>query len=146
MKRRRLMRRMLVLAFAALALLGVATTDAFAQAAAAAPAAPIPTFKITGFIDEVISYTNNSSQIDFDLHRKDYAFYGRTRGRFDIIGEYGKAKAVLGLETDMIYGQTGSNDSSIVNAGSAATTTVQTFPGMDGGFDLNTDTRAILEV
>src|SRR5580765_3031944 len=132
MTRRRLMRRTLVLALAALALLGVATTDAFAQAAAA-PAAPIPTFKITGFIDELITYSNNTSNFDFDLHRKDYLFYGRTRGRFDIVGEYGKAKAVLGLEADFVYGQTGSGNTNIATtqggATTAATGAVAVFPG-----------------
>ncbi len=140
------MRRTLVLALAALALLGVVTPDACAQAPAAAPGAPAPTFKITGFIDELITYSQNTSNFDFDLHRNDTLFYGRTRGRLDIIGEYGKARAVLGLETDMVYGQTGSNDSTIVNAGAAATSSVAVMPGTDGGFDLNTDTRAILEV
>src|SRR5215475_10876642 len=153
MTRRRLMRRTLVLALAALALLGVATTDAFAQAAAAAPAAPIPTFKITGFIDELITYSNNTSNFDFDLHRKDYLFYGRTRGRFDIVGEYGKAKAVLGLETDMTYGQTGTSESNISSgssAGGAVTSpgnvNVAVFPGADGGFGINTDVRGGLEI
>src|SRR6266511_2750177 len=140
------MRRTLVLALAALALLGVVTPDARAQAPAAAPGAPAPTFKITGFIDELMTYSQNTSNFDFDLHRNDTLFYGRTRGRLDIIGEYGKARAVLGLETDMVYGQTGSNDSTIVNAGAAATSSVAVMPGTDGGFDLNTDTRAILEV
>src|SRR5215468_4180828 len=150
MTRRRLMRRTLVLALAALALLGVATTDAFAQAAAAAPAAPIPTFKITGFIDEVITYSNNTSNFDFDLHRKDYLFYGRTRGRFDIVGEYGKAKAVLGLELDEVYGQTGTGNSNISTvqggATTAATGAVNVFPGTDGSFSLNTDVRGQLEI
>ena len=143
------MRRTFVLAFAALALLGVAATDAFAQAAAA-PAAPIPTFKITGFIDELITYSNNTSNFDFDLHRKDYLFYGRTRGRFDIVGEYGKAKAVLGLETDFVYGQTGSGNSNIATvqggATTAATGAVAVFPGTDGSLSLNTDVRGVLEV
>ena len=144
------MRRTLVLALAALALLGVATTDAFAQAAAAAPAAPIPTFKITGFIDELITYSNNTSNFDFDLHRKDYTFYGRTRGRFDIVGEYGKAKAVLGLELDEVYGQTGTGNSNISTvqggATTAATGAVNVFPGTDGSFSLNTDVRGVLEI
>src|SRR5262245_20142066 len=152
MTRRRLMRRMFVLAFAALALLGVATTDAFAQAAAAAPAAPIPTFKITGFIDEVITYSNNTSNFDFDLHRKDYLMYGRTRGRFDIVGEYGKAKAVLGLELDFVYGQTGTGNSNIATVQGGATPNpavgggVAVFNGTDGSLGLNTDVRGILEI
>ena len=73
-------------------------------------------------------------------------WYYRTRGRFDIIGEVGKAKGVLGLELDHVFGQAGSNDSTIVNAGAAATTAVQTGFGTDGSFDLNTDSRGIIEI
>jgi hypothetical protein len=135
------MRRTLVLALAALTLLGATATGAYAQGAA-----PTPTFKITGFIDEVMSYARNVSNVDGDMRHIDTQWYGRTRGRFDIIGEYGKAKAVFGLETDMVYGQVGSNDSTIVNAGGSATTAVSTQFGTDGSFDLNTDTRAIIEV
>ncbi len=139
------MRRTLVLALAALALLGVVTPDAFAQAPAA-PGAPTPTFKITGFIDEIMTYSRNVSNFDGDLLHRDKQWYGRTRGRFDFIGEYGKAKAVLGIEIDMAYGQTGSNDSTIVNAGAAATTAVTAAVGTNGGFDLNTDSRGVIEV
>src|SRR5262245_5291380 len=133
------MRRTLVLALAALALLGVVTPDAYAQA-------PTPTFKINGLIDQVGTYSSNTSNYDGTFNRVDKMFYGRTRGRFDFIGEYGKAKGVLGIEIDMAYGQTGSNDSTIVNAGAAAVNTVQTNFGSDGGFDLNTDTRGIVEI
>jgi hypothetical protein len=129
------MRRTLVLPLAVLAFLGVVAPGAYAQA----PAAPSPTFKITGFIDELITYSNNTSNYDVDLNRKDYLFYGRTRGRFDIIGQYGKAKAVMGLETDLTYGQTGASDSSIPGPSTSAF-------GTDGGFDLNTDVRAVLEL
>ncbi|HSE45215.1 MAG TPA: hypothetical protein VLA89_07785, partial [Gemmatimonadales bacterium] len=133
------MRRTLGLALAALALLGVVTPDAFAQA-------PTPTFKINGLIDQLTTYSRNTSNYDGDLAKTDRMWYGRTRGRFDFIGEVGKAKGVLGIETDMVYGQTGSNDSTIVNAGGAATTAVQAGFGTDGGFDLNTDSRGIIEV
>src|SRR5437773_11949274 len=114
------MRRTLVLALTALALLGVVTPEAYAQAPATAPGAPAPTFKITGFIDELMTYSRNVSVVDADLHRIDTIWYGRTRGRFDVIGEYGKAKAVLGLELDFVYGQTGSANTNIVSAGGGA--------------------------
>src|SRR5262249_15014912 len=58
----------------------------------------------------------------------------------------GKAKAVLGLEFDMAFGQTGSDDSTIVNAGAAATTAVAVQAGTSGSFDLNTDSRGIPEI
>ena len=133
------MRRTFVLALAALALLGVATPDAFAQA-------PTPTFKLNGLIDQLGTYAVNTSNYDGNLNLRDKVFYGRTRGRFDFIGEVGKAKGVLGIELDMAYGQTGSNDSTIVNAGGAATTAVQAPFGTDGSFDLNTDSRGIIEI
>src|SRR5262249_40281496 len=151
MTRRRLMRRTLLLLLTAVALVGMVAPGAYAQAPAA-PAAPTPTFKITGFIDEVITYSNNTSNFDFDLHRKDYLFYGRTRGRFDIVGEYGKAKAVLGLELDFVYGQTGTGNSNIATVQGGATpnpavgNAVAVFPGTDGSLGLNTDVRGILEI
>ncbi len=144
------MRRTLVLALTALALLGVVTPDAYAQMPAAAPGAPTPTFKITGFIDELGTYSRNVSVGDGDLHRIDTTFYGRTRGRFDIIGEYGKAKAVLGLELDFAYGQTGSGNSNIatVQGGAVTAPTGAVFApfGTDGSLSINTDVRGILEI
>lgn len=144
------MRRTFVLALAALALLGVVAPGAYAQAPGPAAPAPTPTFRITGFIDELATYSNNTSNFDTDLHRKDTMFYGRTRGRFDIIGEYGKAKAVLGLELDFAYGQTGSGNSNIATvqggAVTAPTGAVATMFGTDGSFGLNTDVRGIIEI
>jgi hypothetical protein len=105
--------------------------------------APPPAVKtsITGFIDTVTSYTRNASNIDGILNRNDLQWYARNRGRFDIIGEIGQAKAVFGFEIDAVWGQAGSNDSTIVNAGGASGTAVTTQPGTSGSFDLNTDVR-----
>src|SRR6266498_2466544 len=108
--------------------------------------APVPKVNITGFIDTVTSYTRNASNFDGILNRQDKQWYARNRGRFDIIGQVGQAKAVFGFEIDQVWGQTGSNDSTIVNAGAAATTAVAAQPGTSGSFDLNTDGRGILEV
>jgi hypothetical protein len=123
------------------------TSHAAAQTPVTAPSSPFK-FSISGLIDQVTSYSRNMSMIDQNVTAdKDREWYGRTRGRFDFIGEVGTAKGVLGLEVDMVYGQTGSNDSSIVAAGfPAAVTPVQTHFGTNGGFDLNTDVRAVLEV
>jgi hypothetical protein len=134
--------------FVALSLLvAIAIMAPVADAQApAAPAAPVPKVNITGFIDTVTSYTRNASNFDGILNRQDKQFYARNRGRFDIVGEVGSAKAVFGFEIDAVWGQTGSNDSSIVNAGPAATTAVAIQPGTSAGFDLNTDVRGILEV
>lgn len=124
----------------ALALVALAAPMAFAQA-------PAPKVTINGLIDNVTSYSQNISNYNTGLfNRKDSMWYYRTRGRFDIIGEVGKAKGVLGLELDHVFGQAGSNDSTIVNAGAASGTAVQTGFGTDGSFDLNTDSRGIIEV
>ena len=124
----------------ALALVALAAPMAFAQA-------PAPKVTINGLIDNVTSYSQNISNYNGGLfNRKDSMWYYRTRGRFDIIGEVGKAKGVLGLELDHVFGQAGSNDSTIVSASAAATTPVQTGFGTDGSFDLNTDSRGIIEV
>jgi hypothetical protein len=124
----------------ALAILALAAPLAYAQA-------PAPKVTISGLIDNVTSYSQNISNYNSGLfNRGDSMWYGRIRGRFDFIGEVGKAKGVLGIELDHVWGQTGSNDSTIVNAGAASATAVQTGVGTDGGFDLNTDSRGIIEV
>src|SRR5688500_16921108 len=127
------MRRIFVLALAALALLGVVTPDVFAQA-------PTPTFKINGLIDQMTTYARNTSNYDGDLARNDKVWYGRTRGRLDFIGEVGKAKGVVGIEMDLTYGQTGAGDNNIQTAGA------QVCSGCTGSFDLNTDVRTVIEL
>ena len=143
-------RRILVCAVSAFLAVTAAAPDALAQATGSATSdAPGPTFLITGFIDQLMTYSNNTSLIDFDLHRKDYLFYGRTRGRFDVVGQYGTAKAILGLETDLVFGQTGSGNTNIATLGGAApapTGVVNPFFGTDGSFSLNTDVRGVLEI
>jgi hypothetical protein len=124
----------------ALALVALAAPMAYAQA-------PAPKVTINGLIDNVTSYSQNISNYNGGVfNRKDSMWYYRTRGRFDIIGEVGKAKGVLGLELDHVFGQAGSNDSTIVSAGAAGTTAVHTGFGTDGSFDINTDSRGIIEV
>ena len=124
----------------ALALVALAAPMAYAQA-------PAPKVTINGLIDNVTSYSQNMANYNGGFfNRKDSMWYYRTRGRFDFIGEVGKAKGVLGIELDHVFGQAGSNDSTIVNAGAAATTPVQTGFGTDGSFDLNTDSRGIIEI
>jgi hypothetical protein len=148
------MRGRLVLAFVALTLVRPITSDAQAQAAAGSPGAPVPTFTITGLIDQLMTYSNNTSNFDLDLHRKDYLFYGRTRGRFDIVGAYGRAKAVLGLELDLVYGQTGTSESNVglttqsgqLAPGGPGGSAVAAFPATDGSLGLNTDVRGIPEI
>jgi hypothetical protein len=123
----------------ALALVALAAPMAYAQA-------PAPKVTINGLIDNLTTYSSNVSNADGVFNRNDKLWYARTRGRFDFIGEVGKAKAVLGIELDHVYGQAGSNDSTIVNAGGGAGTPVVTQFGTDGSFDLNTDSRGIIEI
>ncbi len=140
------MKRILVLSLVALALLGLVAPAAFAQA-------PTPKVTINGLIDNVGTYTRNMSTFDGNIGRnQDYQFYGRTRGRFDFIGEVGKAKGVLGIEIDSYYGQTGLGDSN----GQGSTTCVTSATGSvacgtqgagaESGFDLNTDTQSNLQI
>jgi len=128
----------------ALAILALAAPLAYAQA-------PAPKVSITGFIDNVTSYSNNIDIYNSGvLNRHDSMWYARTRGRFDIIGEVGKAKAVLGLELDATYGQAGRASSNFTNGGGATSGAiapgVESGFGTDGGFMVNTDMRALLEV
>jgi len=127
------MRRILFLSLALMALLGfVAPPDVFAQAAA-----PQPKFTITGLIDMVTSYAENVNNYDGIWNRKDTQWYGRTRGRFDIIGEVGSAKGVFGFEIDSTWGQTGSADTALGGG-------TQAF-GTTSAFDLNTDAVGNIE-
>src|SRR5499427_5413645 len=145
------MRRMLVLSLALLALLGfVAPPDVFAQAAA-----PTPKATITGFIDNVGTWTQNMSTSDLNWNRnRDHQVYGRTRGRFDIVGEVGQAKAVFGFEIDAYWGQTGFSDTTGVGSGEPCFTTGTNNAvtcgavgtGSESSFDLNTDTQGSLQV
>ncbi len=115
------MRRYWVVLLAVLTLLGVLSPPAFAQA----PAAPIPKVTITGLVDNLVNWNQNLSYTDINLggatRNRDAEMYGRTRGRFDIIGELGQAKAVLGLELDLAYGQVAGCDGKASSTGSIPT-------------------------
>jgi len=138
------MRRLLVAAVTLVAVLGVLVPAAMAQA-------PAPKVTITGLIDQVGTYTKNMSAYDFNLNRDtDNQAYGRTRGRFDVIGEVGRAKAVLGLEIDSYWGQTGFSDSNAAGCSasgvSGAVACGAVGSGSESSFDLNTDTQANLQI
>jgi hypothetical protein len=142
------MRRILFLSLALVALLGfVAPPEVSAQATA-----PTPKFTITGLIDSVGTWTQNMSANDLNLNRnRDHQLYGRTRGRFDIIGEVGAAKGVFGFEIDSYWGQTGFIDSNngpgCVSASSGGVTCGATGAGgAESSFDLNTDTQGNLQI
>ncbi len=135
----------------ALALVALAAPMAYAQA-------PAPKVTINGIIDSVSSLSRNMSTVELNYTRTgDQEWYARTRGRFDITGEIGKARAVLGLEIDATWGQTGNADSAAAgsfacaaNTGAGGITGAVTCPqqrsGSQGGFDLNTDVPGIIEV
>ena len=101
-----------------------------------APAAAQPKVTITGFIDQVSSWTNNMSFSDLNLARHtDREWYARSRTRPDIIAEVGTTKFVLGIEIDYVYGQTGATD-----------VTGPLRFGASAGADLNTDLIGIMEI
>jgi hypothetical protein len=141
------MKRIFILALVSLTLIGLMAPASFAQA-------PAPKVTINGLIDNVGTYTRNMSAYDFNLGRdQDKQLYGRTRGRFDFIGEVGKAKGVLGIEIDSYWGQTGFGDSngqgSTTCVGAATTANVTcgaVGSGSESSFDLNTDTQANLQI
>ncbi|MGH2605753.1 MAG: hypothetical protein ACRDG5_04110, partial [Anaerolineales bacterium] len=119
----------------ALALVALAAPMAFAQA-------PAPKVTINGLIDNLMSYSQNISNYNGGVfNRPDDMWYARTRGRFDIVGEVGKAKAVFGIEIDTAWGQTGSTDTN-----QAGTQAGRTCFGCTSSWDLNTDSQAVIEV
>jgi hypothetical protein len=132
-----------------MALLGfVAPPDVFAQAAA-----PTPKFTITGLVDSVGTWTQNMSTSDLNVNRnRDHQVYGRTRGRFDIVGEVGQAKAVFGFEFDAYWGQTGFTDttgagsSACQTSGAGTVTCGAVGTGSTSSFDINTDTQGSTEL
>ncbi len=123
-------------------LVGVDVPSVFAQA-------PAPRVNINGFIDNVGAYARNFGNFDSARARSDQSFYGRTRGRFDITGEIQSAKAVLGLEIDSVWGQTGFSDTNsvncVTNSGSGVTCGTQN-PGEQSGFALNTDEQGGIKI
>ena len=118
----------------------------------AAAQAPAPKVTITGLIDNVVNFNSNQGLNAADrlggglAQRGDKETYARTRGRFDIIGEVGKAKGVLGLEVDMIYGQTGAQDTCGGVPAGTATATGCRPDGTSGGFDADNDVRIPFEL
>jgi hypothetical protein len=130
---------------------GVLVLAAFALLSIAPPVAAQPKVTITGFIDQVTSWTNNLSQSDLNLARtsgtSDREWYARTRVRPDIVAEVGTTKFVLGIEIDYVWGQTANQDTNVcLNAACpAAVGTAQRF-GSTAGADLNTDVQGILEI
>ncbi|PYM93933.1 MAG: hypothetical protein DME04_10350 [Candidatus Rokuibacteriota bacterium] len=141
------MKRFFVPLIAALLVLALAAPSALAQA-------PTPKVTITGLFDQITSmgrnfYDGNASRDN------DREWYARTRFRPDFVFEVGRVKAVLGLEIDLQYGQSGPNDGGFPgnNSGVAGgavtgngTTTTGCKNNSNGCLDLNTDVGGMIEI
>ncbi len=115
--------------------LGSSVPGAYGQATA-----PVPQVSISGFIDTVTAWSKNLQ--DTLIHRTgDREWYTRNRGRFDVVGELGAAKGILGLEIDSVWGQVSGADNNLAAGG----VNPQRF-GASSAFDLNTDTQGSIEV
>ena len=103
--------RAFVLAAMLCAALGGPVPGAYGQVTA-----PIPEIRITGFLDTVTTWTKNFQ--DTLIHRTgDTEWYSRNRGRVDIVGQLGAAKAVLGIEIDSVWGQVSGADNNLAAGG-----------------------------
>src|SRR5262249_40147071 len=140
------MRRSLVTAVLALVVLATLAPPVFAQAPASPPA---PKVTITGLFDQVTAAGRNFYDGNYSRDN-DREWYARTRFRPDFEFAVGRTKAVLGIELDLNYGQTGSNDGGFPgnNAGTACG-----FVGgckgagaAGGGLDINTDVAGLFEI
>ncbi len=110
-----------------------------ALVAMTAPVSAQPKVTITGFVDNITSWSRNMNHEDSNPARTgDSEWYARTRVRPDITAEVGTTKFVLGIELDYAWGQVGATDGSFGGGG-------QKF-GTLGGFDQNTDVAGILEI
>ena len=111
------MRRSVVTAVLAFVFLAMLAPPAFAQASAGPPA---PKVTITGTFDQITAAGRNIYDGNF-ARDNDREWYARTRFRPDFEFAVGRTKAVLGIELDFNYGQTGSNDGGFPgnNAGTA---------------------------
>src|SRR5438094_3493880 len=140
------MRRSVLTAVLAFVILAMLAPPVFAQAPAGPPA---PKVTITGTFDQITAAGRNIYDGNF-ARDNDREWYARTRFRPDFEFAVGRTKAVLGIELDFNYGQTGSNDGGFPgnNAGTAFG-----FSGgckgagaAGGGLDLNTDVAGLFEI
>jgi hypothetical protein len=140
------MRRWLVTAVLAFVALAMLAPPVFAQAPAGPPA---PKVTITGTFDQITSAGRNFYDGNFSRDN-DREWYARTRFRPDFEFAVGRTKAVLGIELDLNYGQTGSNDGGFPgnNAGTACGFTggCKGAGSAGGGLDLNTDVAGLFEI
>jgi hypothetical protein len=138
------MRRSVLTAVLALVIFAMLAPPVFAQTPP-----PAPKVTITGLFDQLTTVGRNIYDGNFSRDN-DREWYARTRFRPDFEFAVGRTKAVLGIELDFNYGQTGSNDGGFPgnNSGTACG-----FVGgckgagaAGGGLDLNTDVAGLFEV
>jgi hypothetical protein len=112
-----------------------------------APPADAQTPKVTinGLVDQVTGWNRNMSQVDSNYDRTDSIWYARTRVRPDITAEVGTTKFVLGIEIDASWGQFGAQDTNACIGTACPSANPQRF-GVNGGWDLNTDTIGLFEL
>src|SRR6266849_5271915 len=138
------MRRSVVTAVLAFVLLAMLAPPVFAQAPT-----PAPKVTITGTFDQITAAGRNVYDGNFSRDN-DREWYARTRFRPDLDFAVGRTKAVLAIEIDLNFGQTGSNDGGFPGNGSGQACG---FAGgckgggaAGGGLDLNTDVAGLFEI
>src|SRR5215831_5507462 len=140
------MKRCLVTAVFAFVILAILAPPVFAQAPAGPPA---PKVTITGTFDQITSAGRNFYDGNFSRDN-DREWYARTRFRPDFEFAVGRTKAVLGIELDLNWGQTGSNDGGFPGntAGTACGFTggCKGAGSAGGGLDINTDVAGLFEI
>src|SRR5437762_1730069 len=138
------MRRTLAAVACVIAILGFVAPPVLAQV-------PAPKVTITGLFDQITSagrnfYDGNYARVG------DNEWYARTRFRPDIEFAVGRTKAVLGMEFDITYGNTGvcgaGPGKTIVSGGAGAVVSPcpGEKPGSTASAGLNTDVTGIFEV
>jgi hypothetical protein len=141
------MRSSFVTAVLAFVILAMLAPPVFAQAPEGG--IPAPKVSITGTFDQVTAVGANVYDGNY-TRTGDREWYARTRFRPDFEFSVGRTKAVLGIELDLNYGQTGSNDGGFPgNASGAACGFTGGCKGAGtdgGGLDINTDVAGLFEI
>jgi len=133
------MRKVLVVAAFAFAVLGMLAPVVFAQA-------PAPKVTITGLFDQTTAASANVQDGSFG-RTSDREWYARTRFRPDFEFAVGRTKAVMGFEIDLTYGQVGAGASGPSKNQTASTLgTSGAHPGTTSDAGLNTDVTGVIEV
>src|SRR5215831_3057824 len=140
------MRRCLVTAVLAVVAIAIPALPAFAQTPP-----PAPKVSITGTFDQITAAGRNIYDGNF-TRDNDREWYARTRFRPDFEFAVGRTKAVLGIELDLNYGQTGSNDGGFPGNNAGANGACGFVGGCKGagsaggGLDINTDVAGLFEI